>query len=207
MTDIPPHPPLGPWRIYVLRLAKGFWYVGKTRLSILERLAQHLEGGDEASAWTRLHEPLAVEDHRIQTSIHDEDNTVLDYMHRYGITRVRGGTYSHVDLSSADVVAITKHIDTLANRCYKCHQPGHFATKCTAQGVALRQRRREARVKRVVECTRCGRTGHSAGQGCYARWHARGHKLFDYDLDDEYVVSGQADEDDDDEEDEEDDDD
>ena len=84
--------------VYVLRLEGEFFYVGKSEDEI-KRYQDHLQG--RGPAWTKLHRVLALETVHRGVSPYAEDMVTLEYMSRYGISKVRGGTYSRTNLDPA----------------------------------------------------------------------------------------------------------
>jgi predicted GIY-YIG superfamily endonuclease len=113
--------------LYVLQLEDDKWYVGKTD-DVSKRLEQHLNG--KGSAWTKEYSPVRIAQQRPITSIHDETNTTLDLMKKYGIDNVRGGAYCQVDLSDEIQTSIKHQINSNTDKCYNCGMKGHFANKC-----------------------------------------------------------------------------
>jgi predicted GIY-YIG superfamily endonuclease len=158
--------------VYVLELKGGYYYVGKSK-NVDERFTQHVIG--DGSSWTTLHEPLKILERKEIKTPFDEDNKTLEYMEKYGIDRVRGGSYTAVDLSATTIKEILKKLDTANNRCYKCHDSGHFASACTnskkQQKIVIPNERPDGGA-----CFRCGRSNHWAS-GCYATYHIDGSKL------------------------------
>jgi predicted GIY-YIG superfamily endonuclease len=114
--------------IYVLKLAGGKYYVGKSA-DVVKRFEQHKRG--VGSAWTNLYKPVSILETRPLTSIHDETNVTKDLMKKYGVSNVRGGAYTAVDLPVEQEDMIRHEMRASTDACYKCGKPGHFANKCT----------------------------------------------------------------------------
>lgn len=114
--------------LYVLKLQSGKYYVGKSA-DVAQRFKQHLSG--RGSAWTNLYKPVSILETRPITSIHDETNVTKDLMKKYGISNVRGGAYTAVDLPVEQEDMIRHEMRSSTDACYKCGKPGHFANKCT----------------------------------------------------------------------------
>jgi len=132
MTTIPSHQPsqispIDSLCIYVLELDGGRFYVGKTTNSSA-RLLSHF--GQDGSEWTKKHKPVRVVDVIHNCDTFDEDKYTKIYMRRYGIDNVRGGSYCTIDLSPVKKRFIQQGIDSVDDKCYRCHQSGHFANKC-----------------------------------------------------------------------------
>jgi predicted GIY-YIG superfamily endonuclease len=114
--------------LYVLELTGGKYYVGKSA-DVAKRFDQHKNG--TGSAWTRLHKPVRILETRRLTSVHDETNMTKDLMKKYGVSNVRGGAYTAVDMSTEQEDMLRHEMRASSDACYKCGKPGHFANKCT----------------------------------------------------------------------------
>ena len=90
--------------VYVLACENEKFYVGQTS-NIVRRFEEHKNG--EGSSWTKKHRALSMVD-LVQTSLNDfrEVALTLQYMSKYGITNVRGGPFSRVELNSTDIKCI-----------------------------------------------------------------------------------------------------
>jgi cellular nucleic acid-binding protein len=194
--------------LYVLQLANGKYYVGKTA-DMTKRFDQHKKGA--GSAWTALHKPIRIVETRPLTGSHDETNTTKDLMKKYGIDNVRGGAYTAVDLPGEQEDMIRHEIRASSDTCYKCGKHGHFANRCAEEeevvwacnycsrefatessatshehgckfkrvaAMSSRQKSVERKSGGGGACSRCGRTGHFSPD-CYASTHAKGGHLVD----------------------------
>lgn len=114
--------------IYVLSLKDDFFYVGSSSC-IEKRIAAHFNGN--GSVWTSLHPPVSVfavlEEEKNDFA---EDNVTLHLMHRYGIHRVRGGSFTSIILCKEDISCISRQLATAFKLCFKCHGTGHLAGFC-----------------------------------------------------------------------------
>lgn len=113
--------------LYVLQLANGKYYVGKSA-DVNKRFEQHKTGS--GSAWTKLHKPVRLLETRPLTSAHDETNVTKDLMKKYGVSNVRGGAYTAVDLPEEQEDLIRHELRSSSDACYKCGKAGHFANRC-----------------------------------------------------------------------------
>ena len=126
--------------VYSLALENGHWYVGTTK-DRNKRLEDHLSG--EACAWTRLHRPI---DTRFSTETECtspnpgllEDMRTKELMLRYGVYKVRGGSYSQVSLEMHQLTTLNREIRHAADKCLRCGSTSHFADSCE-QGVCNMQ--------------------------------------------------------------------
>lgn len=114
--------------IYVLKLVKDKYYIGRTGRAAAERYAEHLAG--TGSKWTSLHKPLKIVEVVENIDPFDEDKYTKMYMNKYGIENVRGGSYTSIILNEYQIYAIKVELDTANNRCFKCNQSGHYAINC-----------------------------------------------------------------------------
>ena len=152
-------------QLYVLQCAGGKYYVGKTN-DVMRRFEEHKSG--KGSAWTSKYKPVKMLECRTITSDHDENNVTKDYMKKYGVENVRGGTYAQVSLADDVVNVLQMEFRGNADVCYKCNLAGHFATKCPnvekkiAEKAVKNPVKKEPELKfNVVEewgCSMCERT-------------------------------------------------
>ena len=141
--------------IYVLQLENGYFYVGRT-VDLERRLEEHKSG--QASAWTSKHKFVKLF-HSFYGDSLMEDVCVKKYMMKYGIDKVRGGSYSKIVLSPEEITLL----------CFKCGKSGHFVSSCP-----LNKEKEKKFVKQSFEnrcssettkfkegnCYRCGRDDH-----------------------------------------------
>ena len=136
--------------IYVLQLSQGKWYVGKTTKTAMKRFAEHKAG--YGCAWTRKYKPIGIVECFLGDNF-DEDKKTKQYMDKYGIDNVRGGSYCKIQLEQASVASIKREMNGSNDKCNKCGKLGHFMRDC--------------KYKKSKKCTRCNREGHTASK-CYA---------------------------------------
>jgi predicted GIY-YIG superfamily endonuclease len=116
--------------IYILRLKEGKYYIGKTK-NVDKRWNEHITG--DGSGWTKKYKPISLIKTIISTSYFDEDKYVKEYMAKYGIDNVRGGTYSNIDLDDNTISVLEKEIRHSKNLCTRCGRNTHFIKDCYAK--------------------------------------------------------------------------
>ncbi len=116
--------------IYILKLQGGKYYVGKSD-NVIVRIRDHTNGA--GSAWTRKYKPIDVEKTIPNASPFAEDATVKEYMARYGIDNVRGGTYVTEHLSESEHHHLQQEIWAAKDCCKQCGRAGHFVNTCRAR--------------------------------------------------------------------------
>lgn len=116
--------------VYILRLAGGNWYVGKTD-NFQKRMEEHVRGG--GSAWTSMHKVVKVEKVVEGASPFDEDRYVKEYMAKYGIDKVRGGSYVSERLDHVSVAALERELRGASDCCMRCGRNNHFVKDCYAK--------------------------------------------------------------------------
>jgi len=151
--------------IYVLELWGGRYYVGKSD-DPQGRFQQHLNG--DGSAWTRKYKPLKILKISKNASHFDEDKITKEYMSKYGIDKVRGGSYSNIELDELQILALNMEIRGATDKCTRCGRSSHFINNCYARTDVDGNSLDEEEEQVSGECYRCGRTGHYANN-CYAR--------------------------------------
>jgi predicted GIY-YIG superfamily endonuclease len=123
--------------IYVLHLTGDRYYVGTTN-DLHQRFMEHMSGN--GSEWTRLYKPLSILDYEI---ISDEDDKTHSYfmedvkvkklMLKYGIDKVRGGSYSQVNLSREQIFVLEREISHANSACLRCGRKSHWSSNCFAK--------------------------------------------------------------------------
>jgi len=162
--------------IYILRLEGGRYYIGKTT-NVIQRYQEHLNG--EGSTWTRKYRPISLVKTIETASPFDEDKVTKEYMSKYGIDKVRGGSYVSENLDEVQHEAIEREIRGATDCCTNCGKKGHFIKDCYSKNTLHRT---SVQVTRPVSstCYRCGREGHYS-INCYARSSVKGYEIDDSD--------------------------
>jgi cellular nucleic acid-binding protein len=139
------------WTIYCLRLEHNCFYVGKTN-NLQRRMNEHIAGN--GSAWTKIHSVLSLEEKWENCDALDEDKYLKVVMRRYGIDKVRGGSYPQVELTMEQRNALQRELNGANDTCFKCGSIGHWANNCPNN------------VSKVANnaCFKCGSTEHWANR-------------------------------------------
>jgi hypothetical protein len=65
------------------------------------------------------------------TSPHDENNVTKDYMKKYGVENVRGGSYSSPSLDESIIYILREELFCNADKtCFLCGCKGHYMQDC-----------------------------------------------------------------------------
>jgi predicted GIY-YIG superfamily endonuclease len=113
--------------IYILKLEKGKYYIGKSN-KLKKRIADHFDS--YGSGWTKKYKPVKVIETINNCDKFDEDKYTLKYMEKYGVNNVRGGSFCEIKLDNDNSNTINKMLDGANDKCYNCGKKGHFATQC-----------------------------------------------------------------------------
>lgn len=89
------------WRLYILKLEQGRWYVGITSKTVERRFYQHKTG--RGANWTRKYKPLKIHYQKdlgkcdLDKAQLYEGRVTRLYMEKYGDNNVRGGDLTHTE--------------------------------------------------------------------------------------------------------------
>ena len=120
--------------IYVLLCEKNRYYIGKTDRPLKARIEEHFR--QKGSEWTKKYKPIKVVETIKDADEFDEDKYTKKYMKKYGINKVRGGTYTQLELPDYSMLALEKELCSASNLCFRCNRQGHFASQCYASTKA-----------------------------------------------------------------------
>ena len=135
--------------VYVLELQGGKYYVGITSNLDL-RYFQHIDG--KGSAWTSKFHPLSIIEKRMTANPFEEDMVTKEYMAKYGIDNVRGGSYVSITLDSVQIESITRELRNVAGYCKNCGDLGHYMKEC------IKKKEQDIRIiprTSIWECDSC----------------------------------------------------
>jgi cellular nucleic acid-binding protein len=113
--------------IYAIQLEEGKYYIGKTNNPQF-RLESHFNSN--GSEWTKLYKPIKVLEVKSNCDDYDEDKITIQYMDKYGINNVRGGSFVSMKLDNSSIETLRKMSNGVHNRCFACGKPGHFVKDC-----------------------------------------------------------------------------
>ena len=83
--------------LYILKCKDSCYFIGKTTGSYFKVIDDHFKG--HGCEWTKLHKPIRLELLRHFCDENDDDFYTRLFMAKYGIDKVRGGSYSQLKLS------------------------------------------------------------------------------------------------------------
>jgi hypothetical protein len=113
--------------IYALKLEKNKYYIGKTNTPKF-RIEDHFTSN--GSEWTKMYKPLSILEIKPNCDDYDEDKITRQYMDKYGIDNVRGGSFVSIILNKTTIDILQQMSNGTNNKCFTCGGNGHFSKDC-----------------------------------------------------------------------------
>lgn len=116
-------------KVYVLELEDGKYYIGAS-VDPEKRFLCHVSG--EGAAWTRKHWPIRILQIIEGGSNFEEDKVTKEYMAKYGIDNVRGGSHVQLTIPPEERKCLKKEIWMANKLCMRCGRSSHRISYCYA---------------------------------------------------------------------------
>lgn len=137
--------------VYILQLEGGRYYVGSSN-SPYKRINQHFN--NEGTTWTKIHKPIEIVEIIPNCDNYDEDKYTKIYMDKYGIDKVRGGSYCTMNLDKNTLKHLEREKRHCKNKCYKCGESGHYADVCHEIKACMEDYEKYLYFEEINECVR-----------------------------------------------------
>uniref|UniRef100_A0A6C0B756 CCHC-type domain-containing protein n=1 Tax=viral metagenome TaxID=1070528 RepID=A0A6C0B756_9ZZZZ len=121
--------------IYALKLEQNKYYIGKTNIPHF-RIENHFSSN--GSEWTKMYKPLSILEIKPNCDDYDEDKITRQYMDKYGIDNVRGGSFVSIMLNKPTIDILQQMSNGTNNKCFTCGGNWHFSKDCIKQITPIR---------------------------------------------------------------------
>lgn len=142
--------------IYILQLKHNKYYIGNISNTKQQQNNYFLKSSNK---WTQKYKPIKVLSLIKTYSVFDEDRYTLEYMSKYGINNVRGGSFCKIRLEHNEIKSIKKQLKDFDNICFDCGEKGHFSYNCPKKISFTKPY--ISTIFNTHLCNRCDREGHS----------------------------------------------
>lgn len=93
--------------IYILLLEGNRYYIGNSGYFI-KAYQQHID--KKGCEWTKIHRVVNILKVITETNEYTLDDCVIEYMKKYGVDNVRGGSFEDVVLSPAQLEKLSNYL-------------------------------------------------------------------------------------------------
>jgi cellular nucleic acid-binding protein len=83
------------------------------------------------SEWTKVYKPISILELKPNCDDYDEDKITKQYMDKYGIDNVRGGSFVSINIEKSTRDVLKQMNNGTNNKCFTCGANGHFSKDCT----------------------------------------------------------------------------
>ncbi len=121
------------FNIYVIECQDNYYYIGKTTIDVGIRFSQHKNF--QSCAFTSKYKPIKLVETFKSKDPLDEDKITKKYMMKYGIEKVRGGSYTKLELDDWMIKSLEHEFASVKDLCYNCNirftnMKGHSYHNC-----------------------------------------------------------------------------
>lgn len=133
--------------VYALLCEGNRVYIGSCERGRLTARLQEHNSESRGAAFTRAFRPIELVETRLSTHPLDEDRMVLEYMNQWRaegyadwINRVRGGSYSMINLPAYQIRSLQDQLNHATRACMICGGTNHYASQCQRRDYPITSR-------------------------------------------------------------------